>query len=99
MDKTEWLKKVIEEELKKAGLDIYDEVEALKSVLGVKKYQGLPSLPSIEEALNEIREKAPPMIKCPYCGGVMARIGKLLLYRCTNCRRFINLRAENPLQG
>ena len=69
-----------------------EEVEAFKTMLGLKKYQGLPSLPSIEAEIEKIREKAPPRIKCPYCGGVAEKIGSLLLYRCSKCRKFINLR-------
>jgi len=69
-----------------------EEVEAFKSALGVKKFQGLPPLPGVEAEIEKIREKAPPRIKCPYCGGVAERIGSLLLYRCTSCGKFINLR-------
>ena len=69
-----------------------EEVEAFKSILGVKKFQGLPSLPGVEAEIEKIREKAPPRVRCPHCGGVAERIGSLLLYRCTRCGKFINLR-------
>jgi len=81
-----------EEKLEEEEIPSLEEVEAFKSVLGVKKYQGLPSLPSIEAEIEKIREKAPPRIKCPYCGGVAEKIGSLLLYRCSRCGKFINLR-------